>query len=135
MAAVLLLIGLILIIAAVRGTHGTLFGALGQDVPAFFVWGAAIVAVASLGFVPGLRTISRGLLALILVVIVTRNYQAILSGFQNAGIAASATPSPAPGGSQQTSVSDGLSIVKALLGGEDGEAFNSAFTSGGELYG
>ncbi len=92
MIFVLLLLGLILIVAAIRNTQGTLFTALGADVPAFFVWGAAILALGAIGFIPGLKPVSRGLLALVLVVLVLHNYQGIISGFQNAGTIP-ATPS------------------------------------------
>jgi hypothetical protein len=81
MIIVALLIGLILIAAAIRGTQGALFSALGTDLPAYVVWAAALVAVGSLGFVPGLKGPSRALLALVIVVLILNNYQAILAGF------------------------------------------------------
>ena len=79
-----LIIGVVLIVAAIRNSQGALFAALGQDVPAFVVWAAAIFALGAIGFIPNLRPVSRGLLALVLVVLVIRNYKQILSGFQNA---------------------------------------------------
>lgn len=82
MAFLVILIGALLIVAAIRNTQGDLFSALGADIPAFGVWAAAILALALIGFVPGLKPISRGLLALVLLVIVLRNYQGIISGFQ-----------------------------------------------------
>ena len=84
MAMIALLIGVVLVVAAIRDTHGELFTALGQDVPGFAVWAAAIFALAVIGFIPGLKPVSRGLLALVIVVIVVTNYQAILGGFQSA---------------------------------------------------
>lgn len=83
MVLVALFIGVILIVAAIRNSQGTLFSALGQDVPDFIVWGAAIFAIGVLGFVPGLKPISRGLLALIIVVLVLNNYKNILQSFQS----------------------------------------------------
>lgn len=81
MAFLALIIAVVLIVAAIRNTHSQLLGALLQDVPGFAVWGAAIFGVAVIGFVPGLKPVSRGLLALVLVVIVLTNYQNILGGF------------------------------------------------------
>lgn len=84
MAFLALLIGIVLVVSAIRDTHGSLFTALGQDVPGFAVWGAAIIGVAAIGFIPGLKPISRGLLALIITVILLTNYKQILGGFQSA---------------------------------------------------
>ena len=82
MAFLVILIGVVLIVAAIRNTQGDLFSALAADIPAFGVWAAAILALAMIGFIPGLKPVSRGLLALVLLVIVLRNYQGILSGFK-----------------------------------------------------
>jgi hypothetical protein len=78
---VVLAIGIVILVASLRGTHVALFTALGTDVPGFVVWAAAILALGALGFVPGLKPISRGLLALVVVVLVFGNYKNILSGF------------------------------------------------------
>lgn len=93
MILVALLIGAVLIVAAFRNTQGSLFSALEQDVPAYVVWAAAIIALGAIGFVPGLKSISRGLMTLVLVVIILRNYQGILKGFQTVATAPSATAS------------------------------------------
>lgn len=84
MIIVLVLIAAILIVAALRDTQGDLFTALGQDVPAFGTWAAALIALGLLGFVPGFRPISRGLIALVFVVLFVNNYEGITKGFQNA---------------------------------------------------
>jgi hypothetical protein len=84
MILVALLIGTILIVAAVRNSQGALFAALGEDVPAFVVWAAAIFAVGAIGFVPGLKPVSRGLLILIITVLILRNYKQIFTGFEGA---------------------------------------------------
>lgn len=83
MILVVLLIGAILLVAALRNTYGALFTDLKQDVPGFVVWAAAVVALGAIGFIPGLKPISRGLMALVLVVIVMQNYTKILAGFQS----------------------------------------------------
>lgn len=82
MAFLAILIGVILIVAALRDTQGELFSALLADVPAFGVWAAAIFALSLVGFVPGLKPVSRGLLALVILVIVLRNYQNIITSFK-----------------------------------------------------
>jgi hypothetical protein len=83
MILVVLFIGILLIVAAVRNSHKTLFQAVGQDVPDFIVWAAAILAIGALGFIPGLKPASRGLLALVIVVLVLNNYQNIVAGFSS----------------------------------------------------
>lgn len=87
-----LLIGAVILIAAVRNTQGDLGAAVTADVPGYFKWALAIVAVGGLGFVPGMRPISRALLALVLVVIVLTNYKQFFAGFTNL------TTSPPTGG-------------------------------------
>lgn len=77
-----LFLGVVLIASAIRGNYADLFAALSQDVPGFVVWGAALFAVGVIGFIPGLKPVSRGLMALVIVVIVLNNYQKILDGFK-----------------------------------------------------
>jgi hypothetical protein len=80
MPLVLVIVGIVLLAAAWRDTAGALGGALAEDVPPFLLWAGALVAVGGLGYVPGLRTVSRGLLALVLVVLVLANYKALFAG-------------------------------------------------------
>ena len=84
MGLIALLIGIVLIVSAVRNSQGALFTALEADVPKFVIWAAAILAVGAIGVVPGLKPVSRWLLALVIVVIVVNNYQRLVSGFQSA---------------------------------------------------
>lgn len=104
MTLVALFIGIVLIVAAIRGTQGVLFSALGQDVPGFVVWGAALFAVGAIGYVPGLKPVSRGLLALVIIVIVLRNYASILAGFSGLSLSGSqaTTDTTAPPATGQT---------------------------------
>lgn len=95
MGIVALAIGIILIVSAVRNSQGALFTALETDVPKFVIWAAAILAVGAIGVIPGLKPVSRWLLALVIVVIVVNNYQRLVNGFQNA--VANAPKSDAPG--------------------------------------
>lgn len=127
-----LVIGAILVVAAIRNNQGDLFSALAADVPPFITWATAIVVIGSIGFIPNLKPVSRGLLALILVVILLNNYQQILAGFtsawtttaKGAGDGGSGTGTAKKHG--QVSVSSNIS---SPLG-----AFSGAFT-GGSLNG
>lgn len=84
MTLVVLIIGAIIVIAALRNSQGALASALYQDVPGFLVWAAAILAVGAIGFVPRLKPVSRALMVLVLTVLVLRNYKGILGGFNSA---------------------------------------------------
>lgn len=102
MAFLALLIGVVLIVSAIRNTHGNLLSALIVDVPGFAIWGAALLAVSLIGFIPGLKPVSRGLLWLVLTVLILRNYKNILASFQGTwqgAEAQAATPAPASSGS------------------------------------
>jgi hypothetical protein len=85
-----IIIGVVILVTAFRNTHTDLATALETDVPGYFKWGAAIAATAGLGYIPGLQVISRYLLALVITVIVLKNYQAIIAGFT----AGSTAPAP-----------------------------------------
>lgn len=98
MILILLAIGAIIIVAAFRNSQGALFAALYEDVPGFVIWAAAIFAIGAVGFIPGLKPVSRGLLALILVVIVLRNYREVIAGFENMW---QAPPPAAPGPAEE----------------------------------
>jgi hypothetical protein len=97
MAFIAVLIGAILIVAAIRNSHKALFSALGQDVPGYVVWAAAILAIGVIGWIPGLSPLSRGLLALVILVIVLNNYKGIITGFEGAF-----KPPPGPANGQAT---------------------------------
>jgi hypothetical protein len=106
MPIALLLIGALLIIVAFQNTMGQLATELETDIPGFFVWAIAIAAILGLGYVPGMKTPSRWLLALVVLVVVLVNYQKILSGFTSfassggTATAAGATTTPANPASQ-----------------------------------
>jgi hypothetical protein len=117
MTLIALLIGVVLVVAAFRGTASTLFNALGTDVPAYVIWAAAIVAVGVIGYIPGLKPVSRGLLALVLVVIILNNYQSILNNFQSVASASTTPNSPATVQAGGTSAPLGLSTIAPLTTG------------------
>jgi hypothetical protein len=97
MPFILLAIGLVIVVSAIRGTQGTLLSALAQDVPAYGKWAAAIVTLGAIGFIPQLKPVSRALIALVLIVLVLRNYQAILAGFSHQGNVSVESASPSAG--------------------------------------
>jgi hypothetical protein len=96
----LLLIGAVLIIAAIRGTYADLGKQLTTDFTgsgsgSFLVWIAAIGAVGALGYSPVLRTPARMLLALvILAMVLTNGRRGLFSRLQQA---VAATPAAQPG--------------------------------------
>lgn len=104
MPLVVIIIGAVFLVVAMRGTYGQLFADLSQDVPKFLVWAAAIVGVGAIQFVPGFRNIGRALLGLVIAGLIVRNYSQIIAGFKAvAGAQASAAPpSPAQQFAQQT---------------------------------
>jgi len=72
----LILIGLILITAAVKGKHKDLFGLLKSDFTGsdnFFVWVLAIVILVAIGNVERLRPVSNAFLVLLILVIIVGN--------------------------------------------------------------
>lgn len=83
MPIVLLIIGLAMLVTAYNNTFGSLSSALGQDIPSFAKWAVSLMLVGGLGYVPGMQTVSRWLLGLVLVVLVLRSYQANSSIFAN----------------------------------------------------
>jgi hypothetical protein len=123
----LLLIGAVLIVVALNNTHAQLATQLESDVPGYFRWGAAIVALLALGYIPGLRSPSRWLLALVVVAIVvktsvgTQLFAAIANFARSGGAVTPAAPaSGSPGapaaaaspfGGQTGSISDILGAV------------------------
>jgi hypothetical protein len=110
-------------IAALRNTQGQLATALEADVPPFAVWALALAGVAGLGFIPGMRVPSRYILALVILVLVLRNYQAILAGFT--GLA----PAPAPAAAAATpaaAVASGQTPTAADVAGGGGTATASS---------
>lgn len=115
-----LFVGIILIVSAVRNTWMDLFKALGQDVPDFVIWAAALIAVGAIGFVPGLKPVSRGLLALVMIVLIMNNYRAIGKGFRNAwdnppkSEPSGATPAKSGGSSGGPDIGSVVSVGKTI---------------------
>lgn len=135
MLIVVLIIGVVLIVAAVRNSQAALFAALTQDVPSYAVWAAAILALGMLGYVPGLKPVSRGLLILVILVIVLNNYQAVIAGFQNANTAPASSGgsgggSGDPTGLTNVSTPSALAAITQLISNDTGNGFGSNKVAG-----
>jgi hypothetical protein len=81
MPVAILILGALLVIVAFNNSFSALATELEQDIPGYFKWAAAIAAILALGYIPGMRTPSRYLLGLVLLVILLTNYQQIYAGF------------------------------------------------------
>jgi hypothetical protein len=130
MTLVAIFAGIVLIVAAFRNSQGALFTALSQDVPPFVVWGAALLAIGAIGFVPGLRPVSRGLLALVITVLILNNWPKIQAGFvAAAGDTSQAATDKAAGVTPVSSSGAGSSPSSLLL------SISDAATSAADIAG
>jgi hypothetical protein len=137
MAFLALIIGAVLIVAAIRNSQNDLFTELGTDIPGFVIWAAAIVAIGMIGLIPALKPVSKGLLVLIVVVLILNNYQALLAGFGGAIKQGQQVGAAAPGSSPTSAASNASSsgsspspfdFLQAYVSGGGGD---SAATGGG----
>jgi hypothetical protein len=130
MPFILIIIGALLLISAVRNTYGDLATALEADVPPYAKWALAIVGTGSLGYVPGMREISRWLLALVIIVIVLKNYQAILNGFTSLeSVPAASTASATP--AVTVAASSGSPVTTAEITGTNANATPGSINAAG----
>lgn len=70
MAFALLIIGITLVVAAVRDTQGTLISLIQGDFTGpgnFWYWIAAILALGALGYIPRLKPVSDGLIVVVII--------------------------------------------------------------------
>lgn len=120
MPIALLIVGALLIIVAFQNTMGELARQLGADIPGYFKWLVAIVAILVLGYVPQLRTASRVLLGLVVLVVVLTNYRQMIAGFKafasSSGAPQGTTP-PDPASSFTSSPAGPLPSPAAVSGG------------------
>jgi hypothetical protein len=113
-----ILIGAILVVVAFNGTHADLGKALMADVPGFFKWGLAIAIILGLGYIPGLRTPSRWLLALVAVVLLLTRGGDILAGFTSFTSSSgqpTAVPAAATSGSGTSSASTAVASAAGTV--------------------
>ena len=81
MPFLLLIVGGLIVLVALEGTEGDLATALETDIPPYIKWLAAFLGVGALGYVPGLRSLSNWLLALVITVLVLNNWTQIQKSF------------------------------------------------------
>lgn len=73
MGFALIFIGILLTVSAVRGNTATLFSLLRSDFTGqgnFVWWLAAVLIIGAIGYIPAFRTLSRAMLALVIVVLI-----------------------------------------------------------------
>lgn len=124
MPLLFIVVGLALIVVAIRNSQSQLYSLLQADLPGFLKWVAAIVAIGILGFIPQLRTPSRLLLALVAIVIVVQNKGGLFSQFTTAFTTAS--PSQTTGVSAQNLTS--IPVTLTVQGSSGGIAGASTLT-------
>lgn len=90
----LLLIGAVLLVAAVRNTYKDLWALVESDFSGtggFLSWVAAIAVIGGLGYIPKLKPLSIALMTLLLIVLVISNggvFAKLQAAIQGAGVAA-----------------------------------------------
>lgn len=122
MPFIVIIIGAILVIAAFNETHGDLAIALEQDIPGYFKWAAAIGIILGLGFIPALRTPSRWLTGLVVLVVILTNYKQMIQGFTQFASAdtTAGTGNPDPTAAYVTSGGTGGVPTQTQIAGEAG---------------
>jgi len=99
MAIPILFIAILLIVTGVRDTYGQLGQQLAKDAPDFLLWLAAVLIVGFVGYFQPWQTASRAILALIIIVYVTRSgglFNQIQSAIQTGARSAGGPETPVP---------------------------------------
>lgn len=123
MPFLIIIVGLILIVTAVRGTTGDLASNLSQDISSGFVrWLAAIVVIGAIGYVPALERPSRYLLALVAIVIMLTSGKGFLDQF----VQQIENP-PQPKAAQPAGGSTQLPAFPIGFGSSSGSSLSNAF--------
>ena len=81
-----IVIGIVLLTAAVRGKHQELFDLVKGDMMGknnFFIWIVALGGIGAAGYIPGIAPVSRAMLVLVLIVLVLSN-KGFFSQFRSA---------------------------------------------------
>ena len=96
MPFVLVFVGLVVLIAAVRGNEGKLGALLSNDffgANSFIYWAVAMIAIGALGYVPKLKGLSVAFMSLVLITMTLRNgglFQKLQQSIQQIGATAGA---------------------------------------------
>lgn len=97
MPVILAIIGLGILVSAIRNTQSELFTLVGQDAPGFMPWLGAIILIGMVGYVKGFEGASRALLLLVVLAIVLANQGAFANLAAAIEHPPAAAPAPAPG--------------------------------------
>lgn len=73
MPFVILAFGVVLLVAGVRGTQGSLFTLLGNDLKGFAPWFVAILFIGALGYIKPIKPITDAFMILLIVVLFLSN--------------------------------------------------------------
>lgn len=105
MPFLLVVIGMIMIVSALRNTHAQMAAQLRGDFIPFGMWTLAIGSVGAIGYIPELRRFSHYFMALIIIgmIISNRGFFAKLSEAIKLGPISPTPPATAPGGGPPTS--------------------------------
>jgi hypothetical protein len=136
MPVALIVIGGLLIVVAFNNTMGQLAHELEADIPGYFVWAIAVAAILGLGYVPGLKTPSRWLLGLVVLVVVLTNYKQMIAGFSSfassgAGATASGQAAADPATQFASSPAGTLPTAAQVSGNAGGAVTAGASSSSG----
>jgi|SRR5215472_9106857 len=141
MPILLVIIGALLIITAVRDTTGDLATHLDQDLtqtagktgPSFWVWVVAIVFIGIVGYIPGLKTPSRAFLVLVILVIALKSGSGFFSQLKTQLTSpvpqeAEGTPAPAnlPNPTVNIQITGGAGSALSSIGSGLSSAANAA---------
>lgn len=94
----LVILGIVLLVSAIRGTYGQLGTLLVGDFTGsnnFFFWVAAVAILGMLGYIPYLQTPMRALLALVILAFALKNGTGFFANLQSALSGAQPTAIPA----------------------------------------
>jgi hypothetical protein len=125
------IVGATVLVSAIRGTQNDLFALLAADVPDVAEQVGAIVLIGMLGYLPGMQTPSRALLALVIIVVLLDEQGAWAAIQQSLALTQSGqlpsiappqavavvSPPAAPAQSQSSSKSNGGGGIGGILSG------------------
>ena len=105
MPFVFLVVGIGLLVIAVRGTQATAFRLLQSEFSgpnSFLHWALAIFILGGIGYIPVIRPVTRWLLALVIIAIIVANKGGLFQAFNDQVANPVAPPAPAPTGGDTT---------------------------------
>jgi hypothetical protein len=139
----LLIIGTVLVVAAVKNTQSDLVGLLKKDLSGpnnFIYWIVAILIIGAIGYIPKLKGLSTGFLGLVLLVLFLAKgdpskasggfFEKFTQGIGSATATAAATPAAVA--ATNTIIGPGTTAnppvtINPGIGGNTGSGYNSAF--------